>query len=362
MILGRLQGDFLTRDKMTNRILIFDYIKIFSFCSVIITHLPALSDARKLEIGFPYLIAQAVPFFLIISSFLFDFYATDRKSYTLILDKLGRIVSTYALTFLLVYLVVLLTADSPISVIFSVSGNPIVSFLVGGQGPGGYYIPILIQLYLLMPFLDKGMKADRVKTTAVLLLLNICFEIGACYGYVPGAVYRVCIIRYLAFLLVGRNLRIAWDAGWFLEKGSWIAVPLSLLFFGAVYISAINYFDFSPLSLRGAWQNTSWATAGYSGSIVCLLLLLEKRLDGCRTLSSSVVQLFSRAAFDVYLSQMLIFTIVRFAFGNFSVWGDNPLSLVLELIVLLPTCLLFGVVCYRIRIKILKARSLMHQG
>lgn len=304
----------------SRRIITFDYLKVTCFCMVIITHLPAYSDALKVKTGFPFWGAQAVPLFIIVSSFLLSgpgFILEDDVSYFsrrgLFWRRLNRILMPYTLINTLIYIIDLLfLSQDPISKLVSFSGNPISYWIVGGRAPGGYYIPILIQLYALLPALLL-LKRNRKFLIPCMILTNVVFESLACTGVVPASIYRLCIFRYFGVILAGLILRDVWERGLFIQRRLIITVIAGLLLFvGSSYLFAINYMGMPPLSVTTAWRDTTLATAPYSCAIIMLLLIMETKLSRMSFVSEpgAILHLAS-ISFFVYLAQMIFFMFLK---------------------------------------------------
>lgn len=83
----------------------------------------------------------------------------------------------------------------------------IVFYIVGGKGPGGYYVPIMIQLFLIMPFLVSFICKWPVLGLLSVFIANVLFELLVKIVPFHPEVYRLFIGRYLFLLAMGIFLR-----------------------------------------------------------------------------------------------------------------------------------------------------------
>lgn len=320
------------------RIAIFDWIKVVLKVFIIVTHVALITSQIRQDYLFPFWIDQAVPPFWIISSFLlawsFERHGSTRASHEMRVGILGNRMMRVAVPYTVVFIPMLVLAvhrGSLTGLASSLVGvdesifNEITSiaalWLAGGPGPGGYYVPILFQMYLLLPVMYAAFRRKPVAVAVLVLLLNIGWDALLAGGFLTSQAYRLLIFRYLVYLLLGMVFYRLWSMKKMSFSTCRIFIALLCCAMGAAYLALVNYCGMPPLA-GGEWANTSWITALYSGSIFYLLLEVycrKQRKQKSDVKAPKTITQLSKAALHVYLFQMLYFFFINAHLSSLSI-------------------------------------------
>jgi len=210
LIIKQARG-FSKKEKTLKRLPYFDFAKGIAIIAVVCIHTNGLIGSQWLNL----IMWFAVPVFVLESGYLLAerHEKIEWKSY--LRNILTRIVLVY-----LIFLIILRIAEGQ-------SLNPLAvlwDMVIGREGHPLYFIPIIIQLYLLFPFLLQLKKYIFNKWVLVLLFT---------YSYI------ISIIDYS------------------LQSPDWNSSAISLLFFGRflgyfVVGMYLSQYDFSKLGFRKA--------------------------------------------------------------------------------------------------------------
>lgn len=359
------------------RIAAFDYIKVVMKVFIIVTHVVLITAEARAAWLFPFWIDQAVPFFWMISAYLFA-RAFDRHGSSTARDelvparlwpRLKRVLLPYTVVFALIIALaahrhaVVSGADALFGTAFfrSIDGGGVpraaasvaALFVGGGPGPGGYYIPCLFQMYVLLPFVCASMKRRPGATVAVCLLATAALELLAVGGVVSASAYRLLVVRYLPHLLLGAGLyRLGAKRRLALFSKASLAFGLAGAL-GAAYLAAVCYGGMAPLSVPD-WKATATFTVMYSGSLFYFALVLFGGGDGVEPVRkagrSAAVEYCSRAALHVYIFQMLYYYLVN---DHLALMAHFPLPFVIAASVAI--CMSFGIGHYALETAARKA-------
>ena len=184
-----------------HRIDLLDMIKAAAILMVIFCHLP-IPYIRRI-ILFPLIVDQAVPVFIMLMGYchamsLDNQRTTAGKRFKHKLAKLCRFAVPWLMIILIEIVILLAGRQIPGSWPqlaehfgkFSFGGL----FLMGGYGAGGYFFYVMIQLYILIPLLDR-FKGWRL--LAIGFAINILFEIAVRVFDIPMHIYRITALRYV---------------------------------------------------------------------------------------------------------------------------------------------------------------------
>lgn len=293
------------------RLAMLDYIKAVCIIFVIVTHLP-WSDEQRSFLLFPFYIDQAVPVFMVISGYAYTRSACKRGICSVrdwfsppsFVPKLSRVLFPYALIWLSLLVIGLLNGlTEPLM--------GIARFFVGSWGPGSYYVPVLIQLLVLFPFMMRVVKRWKWRGYFLLLVLNIAFEAFFTLFDLPAGLYRLCFFRYIVFVLAGMLL---YETKCTVPK----RILLPCVFAGFLYLLAVNYFDFSPLIFSPIWKNTAAPDVLWVYPIV--LLLIRMKGVSARIAFGKVLGLVGRSTYHIFLVQMAWYFVIGNLFPTDSVF------------------------------------------
>ena len=134
-----------------------DYLKGLAIISVILLH--SLTINQRDIIGGTYYILQAIPVFLILAGYntirsylnkgITDLNSCYEKSY--LMKKFKRIVLPYIFIWILELLILVITKQ-PVAI---TAKNLLILFIIGGWGPGGYFVALMVQFIIIIPVLYK---------------------------------------------------------------------------------------------------------------------------------------------------------------------------------------------------------------
>ena len=150
-----------------------DILKFICIILVIMTH-SGFSDEQRLILGFPFWIDMAIPIFMIISGYLWTKSNIKSNRYTIKELYNIKFLIKKALRFIIPFFVALIIEEVVIGVYnnqFDIK-SVIKNFIIGGQGPGSYYTPIMLQFILLFPLIYLCMK----KVPAIRNYNNVYYE------------------------------------------------------------------------------------------------------------------------------------------------------------------------------------------
>lgn len=300
------------------RMVLLDWIKAVAILCVIITH----TDLYGRGIPINYMlnclvVAMAVPVFMMISGYnMANSYIVNRRdagggySIASLKRQILRIIPSYTLIYLMEIVFLFLNGETQ-----NLGWKHIILFyIIGGKGPGGYYVPIMIQLFLIMPFLVSFVCKCPAKGLFSVFIVNLLFELLVKLVLFHPEIYRLFIGRYLFLLAMGVFLRTI--------KGKKLPMGyLSISFaIGILYICVTNHFRLpDPNGLYSwsffkYWQMTAFPVAFYLFPFMYLLL---DKLSGVqvKTWFGSIMQKIGSRTWYIYGVQMFYFLIVYEVYG-----------------------------------------------
>lgn len=306
-------------DVLKNRDYNIDIIKALAIISVILLH--TLSWQHRYLIGGPFHIWQAVPVFMLMVGYNFAF-STQAKGHTqlnelyqwpVIKRRLKRIILPF-LMFAGGRLILQLMLKNRMNWSGYFKG-----FLLGGFANGGYYIPIMLQAILIVPFLYYLIYKKPHRSAGFLLVLFLFLDWFSMFLGIPGGVYRVLIIRYLFVLVIGIWLGLR-DGEVELNK----LIPLTLL--SLVYIASVYYFGLRT-TLETHWQ-AQHGPAYFWTLFIVVVLLNFKNIKPDNILTKFFVKI-GQSSYYIFLTQMLYFWLVNHFDFYPGVWAEVPINLLI---------------------------------
>lgn len=328
----------LDNDNKTSRIMSIDYLKAIAVVLVILTHL--LTIDQRLSIGGPYWITMAVPIFMIISGFTYYMSAEksnirnlreyfDRK---ILIPKLSRILVPYMFIIVIeILLVIIIPVKFPnIGISIKPTQNYLILFLRGGRGAGSYYIPMMLQLIFLFPFMLILFKKSPYKSVSLFFIIHLSFDIISNFLPIPKGAYRLLIFRYLVFIVMGMILYY---------NHSKIKRKKLIIFFSSIsvtYIYITNYYVYIPKAFT-KWTRTSLPTVFWAFLLVYLgMKYLEIENKNILTNMASTI---GKASYHIFLVQKLFFR-----FGINKVYKD--INIVIKSLLAIILCCSIGIAFY----------------
>lgn len=309
---------------MTERIHLFDIIKGFCICLVIITHFP-WQDAVRTTLYYHYLIEMAVPMFMMVSGYLYAASMERKKtdsfekaySFEAMMPQLVR----YTIPYMVIFAI--FTGYCVYKHYYMSFATKLIEFVTGDVGPGGYYFPLLIQLIFVFPVIYFVMKKNPDKGIITVLAMNVVYEFLQRTYNMDGEFYRLLVFRYM--------LHIGFGTYVYLKKEEISRVLLiGSLVVGLFYMYVISYTGYQPKILR-YWTTTSFVTAFYCFP---LFYLAVRYLKNAKCWPLEVV---GRASYHIFLVQALYYGF-GYNFVNGYVSGKPAMFFVT-----LAICLLLGI-------------------
>lgn len=241
--------------------------------------------------GFPFWVDMAVPVFMIISGYLYA-SANNGKSLStqyniaIIMSKCVRFIVPFSVVWLLELAVHIIT-DDDITI-----GTVLYSFITGGDGPGSYYFPVMLQFVIIVPMILKLVEKYDVKGVLICFGLNIFFEILKNVIHMSVDTYRLLVLKYIFVIAYGIYL--------FFEKQK----PLSILHIafsglGGLYIITFCYVGVIP-PITSMWTGTSMFASMY-------IFGFMKWLISHKNFRQSFLELLGKASFNIFLVQMFYY-------------------------------------------------------
>ncbi len=273
----------------------FDMLKGICIIFVLINHFIDAED-QELKIFFPYWGDMAVPLFMILSGYLYaESYKRNKiesfsqaYEFSFVLKKVFR----FAIPFFLLFIVEMMLERGYLGTGYSLFEMAML-FLRGGNGPGGYYIPMLIQFIFLFPVIYFIIRRKK-NGILICLALNIAYEVIKTSFGMNVEFYRLCLFRFLFAIAAGCFLSLRQE-----EKiKPWYYAGFFAVGAVAIYIS--NYTDYHAHILY-YWTKTTIMTVFY---IFPIFVLLKSKMEDIRE------PFFSRigmASYHIFLVQKLYY-------------------------------------------------------
>ena len=145
---------------------------------IILTHIN-FQENERLFLLFPYWVEMAVPLLMIITGFLFS--NNHRRTQESFKEqyRLKKIVIKWV-RFLIPYLCVSVF-EILIIIVFKVEDYSIlqiiINLIVGGEGPGGYYVPVMLQVVLLLPLINCIINRNKSLGLILCFGINVFYEV-----------------------------------------------------------------------------------------------------------------------------------------------------------------------------------------
>jgi peptidoglycan/LPS O-acetylase OafA/YrhL len=293
---------------MAKRNYTIDIIKALAIISVILIH--GLSNAILYDILAPYYIWQTVPVFMILmgynaaNSFMRKGYENlpDILARHYLLNKAERILLPFSVIWFMQVLIQFFYFDNR-----NIS-ELLLRFLEGGYGPGSYFIPLLLQASILIPFIYLILKKQPTKMMILLFFVSLLIDLASFWLNISGSLYRILIIRHLFSVTLG-----IWYA---LEKSTiklkWLVIPAAA---SLAYITAVHYYNWE-LIVEEYWHSQHAPSYFY---VLFIIMIGMKYLEvGKESLLEKFFILIGQASLHIYLTQMFYFWFLHERLPDFS--------------------------------------------
>ena len=294
-----------------------DWIKAICMLMIVVTHFNWSSEQRMLAL-FPFHIDMAVPLLMLITGYNYC-KSYERKENAIIFVKkcIKRLLQAIIPVLVIEFIILLITTEK--NSIFSI----IWFFVSGGEGPGAYYIPVMIQIALVFPLIYMITKKTGLLALVMSVLLCLVWEVA--YLAIGHGLYKFVSIRYFVFIVAG--ILYALNEEYVVNrKRKWML----LIVLGVIIIWFLSYSG-STINIFDSWKSTAFPTLLYAFPI--FLFIITSKLP-----KNNIIQLISRASFHIFLVQKLYYGYISKSFEFFSMWQSIPISILI--------CIIGGIIFY----------------
>lgn len=319
-----------------NRNHFIDVLKGICIIFVVFTH-ASWTPEQNLKLLFPFWIDMAVPFFMLVTGYVYTKSFQKNGIETLdsaynkkyLLKNFIRYTIPYFIAFAIDFCVqVILYIRNPTGIKrFLV--HEIALFLQGGNGPGSYYYPEMIQIMFLFPIIYALVKKYNWKGVLVVAFATFFFEVLK-FPYMENeGQYRLLLFRY--FMLIAFGSCFAMNK---MNRKHWI---LSVV--GFCFIILFKYTNYSPKIFKW-WTGTSMFPVLFIVPIFGFLV--EKNIK------FAPLEKIGKASYNIFLTQMVYYCYLYGKIKEFLV------NVYLNAVVSIAICVIIGIVFYEIENRITK--------
>ncbi len=321
-----------------------DLLKAIMIAFVVLDH--SLAYSQIFGIGYQLWERMSIPVFLVIlgfnmgKSFAREGDASLKKLYSLsyFKKKFWRFIFPYIIFYIISTIIgfIIYGAYFP----ETLNENWFLEYIVFQksllEGPGNWFIPVLIQSILLLPLLYYLFSKKPILTLILCFLIEICMHLFLFFyiGPITGIddILRELPFRQVIFLYlsaVGMGIWFSQNHNLFSKRNLfvWILFPVNL-----IYMIAWDFFDFRLVIngseiIRGDYN---YLTFVYSALIFLIVLRLLPKNP--KNPIAKVISPVGRATFHIYLVQDLYYVCLYIAYED--VWNTlgfagivNPLGI-----------------------------------
>lgn len=333
--------------------------KAFAICLVVLTHAD-WTEADRLCPVFPFVVSAAVPLFMMVTGLNYARSYLRRGTDDLkgmydpirLRRRAGALVFPFVPVFLLEIPLAALRNHLGFS---SIDLSPIGlldGFFSGGWGPGGYYLPVMIQVIAIYPLLFCLVRRSVWGVFAGVAVGCFVLDcVQTALGF-PDGIWRLLCIRYLPYLAFGALLALRINA---LGKAIWSGSCFAMLVTGGGYLACLTYCPLAEIlsTLQSDWAGTSLPSGIYfMGAFGLLYVMFAER--GLSDSKWKPVIAISRNTWFIFLIQSVWY----FAGAN-SVFDflPVPVSAILFLCICVSLGCIFGAIWQGLKARNARTRS-----
>lgn len=281
-----------------------DVLKGIFIIFVIMLHFPFETVERQ-QYLFPFCIALAVPFFMMLSGYVSALSFQKRGLINLedaykpapIMEKVMRFTVPFTIAFIAQWIVFRAFGVYLVGVRTYGILALAMDFLRGGKGQGSYYYPIMIQFIFVFPVIYHVIKKHNLKGLVYCFLANGVFEVlKTAYGMSDGE-YRMWVFRYIFIIAAGCYIAIGE-----IPKGKkTLILSTACIVVGLGFAYLFSYTSYSSKIIT-FWRGSSF--------VVCLFIvpilgwLIRKVHWGFKPL-----EIVGKASFNIFLIQMIYYNL-----------------------------------------------------
>ena len=272
---------------------------------------------------------MAVPIFMIVSGYVsaLSFQKNNitkiEKAYSM------KAIIWKALRFIIPFLAVILIELVGINFMghrYSLAES-IALFLRGGEGPGSYYTPVMLQFIFIFPVIYFLIKKKDLQGLIICGGINITYEIlQRVYG-MNEVCYRMLMFRYVFVIAFGCYLAVGKEV----IKFQYYIISL---FLGLVFILVNSYLGYTPKIII-YWTSTSIIASLWIMPIISYMIVRLGKIH-CKPL-----EILGKASYNIFLVQMVYYLVLN----NISNLFSNQWLLLFTSIVV---CTIGGIIFYYI--------------
>lgn len=274
---------------MSQRNNLLDFIKGAAIVSVLFIY--ALSDDTKEAISYWYHIGQAVPLFLMVTSYL-AYKKPVRLFSEQYKNKIIKVLKHIFIPFVMVTVAQIVAK----SILGAFEPDRLIRQM--GLGPGSYYPWLFIQATIILPIIAAWTEKQHsfyfayAKVALFCLLINV----GITYIDMDKDLFRLLIIRYIPHLFLGC---------WWAKKG--FHLNFQLLCFIAL---ATNVgLECPEPFVFNSWRTFSYITAPYV--ILAVVFLSRIYTSMKKTIFVRAFTVLGKHSYFVFLTQLFVFNVLK---------------------------------------------------
>lgn len=307
------------------RLVGIDILKIYAIILVVLTHCysPQFVQARYAELW----IYNAVPFFLIIGAYFYSrkYCELANKSSTFfdicknwygkqgLLGYFKRICVPYFIFMLAQVVTLPLVGYTTVDV-------ALLNTIKGGMGPGGYYLVVYAQLFLLAPIINRAY--DKNPLASGIICFGVQFAYNSLIEYLSSVVSNASLLtdinkfvcfRFLIYFYLGVLLYRKLDdiCSWHIVITLGLAIILRMLEEMLAHVGSGIYVLYSSI------QGAMWCFG-----LVCAVVYIFRSIN----IYSKLLSFVSGSTLHILLFQQLYFCCV--GVGRHKAYVDAPVALV----------------------------------
>lgn len=297
---------------------------------------------------FPIWDRFAIPCFMVISGYVYSHSFSKNESIkehysNKLIPRLLRYLIPYTtaiiIEFLAIYIITKFDLLNLLNISIKSNLNEQLSFtsilktyFTGGYGPGNYYTPVIMELTILFPYINKFIKKYRFKGLILAFIFCLCSELWQYYFHIPNEIYRLLVFRHMFTICFGIYVYLGY---W---KQNKLLNVLSLLT-GLTYILAHSYLGFTPYFFNRGWADVCFVSCLFYAPIAGFLIKKED-------IKFKPLEKIGKASYHIYLTQMVYYYFVKYEYVSLII--PNKLVFALLSIIICTFC---GYIFYSINIK-----------
>lgn len=202
------------------------------------------------------------------------------------------------------------------------------TMLMGYLGPGGYFVPLIVQHLLFFPLIlsFRARLGSDVKFLLFALAVNVTLEAVFSFADVQSTrfFYRVFYFRYLFACSLGAVLA---DGNPFGKTAFRLLVLMS-----AAYMAAVTWLSDVSMVPPHFWnlfliRADDWFFQHYPAFFYTAWIVFGVRDHWPRIPLKGTIMAFGRSSYDIFMFQMLFFITVVLSLKQARGWSDLPLAL-----------------------------------